>query len=67
MVQKMIIVMIAVLVGVELAEEIQASISVSTGVGGVFENTSAGSILSLIPLLFIVGLLVYTLILSRTK
>lgn len=67
MVQKMILVMIAILVGVELATEIQSSISVSTGVGGAFENTSAGSILALIPLLFVVGLLVYTLILSRSK
>ena len=66
MINKMILVMIAILVGVQLAEEIQTSIAASTGVGGVFENTTAGGILILVPLLFVVGLLVYTLLLSKT-
>lgn len=65
MVQKMILVMIAVLVGVQLAESIQTSIATSTGVGGVFESTPAGSILALIPLVFVVGILVFALILSN--
>lgn len=67
MINKLILVMIAVLIGVQLAEQIQTSIATSTGVGGTFENTAAGSILTLVPLLFVVGILVYTLILSRQK
>ena len=67
MINKLILVMIAVLVGVELAEQIQTSIAASTGVGGVFVDTSAGAILVLVPLLFVVGILVYTLILSRQR
>jgi len=67
MINKLILVMIAVLVGVELAEQIQTSIATSTGVGGTFENTSAGAILALVPLLFVVGILVYTLLLSKNS
>ena len=59
MTNKMIGVMIALLIGVEIAGVIAGSISTSTGVGGVFEATAAGTILDLIPLVFVVGLLGY--------
>ena len=54
---KMIGVMIGLLVGVEIAGVIQTSIAASTGTGGIFENTSSGTILALVPLVFVVGLL----------
>ena len=55
---KMIGVMIALLIGVEIAQVIAGSITTATGVGGTFENTAAGTILDLVPLVFVVGLLV---------
>jgi len=48
--------MIAVLVGVQIAEQIQTSIATSTGVGGVFVDTAAGALLALVPLVFVAGL-----------
>lgn len=54
---KMIAVMIGLLIGVEIASVIATSISTATGTGGTFEATPAGTILDLVPLVFVVGLL----------
>lgn len=55
---KMVAVMIGLLIGVEIAQVIAVSIATATGTGGTFEATAAGTILDLVPLVFVVGLLV---------
>ena len=55
---KMVGVMIGLLIGVEIASVIASSIATATGTGGTFEATAAGTILDLVPLVFVVGLLV---------
>lgn len=54
---KMIGVAVGVLITLAIAAEVQTQIATYTGVGGIFENTAAGSLIVLIPLVMVAGLL----------
>lgn len=60
--QKVISIVVAVMIAVAVLVELQGTLATATGVGGVFENTATGSLLTLIPLVIVAGLLGYAYI-----
>ena len=63
MVNKLIGGLIAMVVGLALLPVVGDSVDTLTGVGAQFENTTVGSLLSLLPILFVIILVAGTVIL----
>lgn len=57
--QKVIAISVGVLIAIAVLSEVQTEIAAVTGVGGVFENTSAGSLLTIVPIVMVAGILAY--------
>lgn len=56
---KVIGVAIAVLITINILVDVQGEIATATGTGGVFENTTTGTLLTIIPVVVVAGLLGY--------
>ena len=59
--------LITLVIGINLLPILNDTITPLTGVGGSFENTSTGSMLDLLPFLFVIIMVVFTVVLIPKK
>lgn len=56
---KVINISVGVLIAIAVLTELQTTIATATGTGGTFENTAAGSLLVLVPLVMVASILAF--------